>query len=99
MDTVLVGLENCYGIKKLNFEFDLVVNDRSKGVYAIYAPNGFMKTSFARTFSDIADASESKDLIFPERTTVRNVLSDGQEITAEEVMVIGSSPNGVGRLS
>lgn len=88
MDTVLVGLENCYGIKKLNFEFDLVVNDRSKGVYAIYAPNGFMKTSFARTFSDIADASESKDLIFPERTTVRNVLSDGQEITAEEVMVI-----------
>jgi ABC-type multidrug transport system ATPase subunit len=44
MDRVIVDLENCYGIKKLAQEFDFR-NDR---VYAIYAPNGAMKSSLAQ---------------------------------------------------
>lgn len=71
MNQLSINFENCYGIKKLECTFDLAINKNSNGVYAIYAPNGFMKTSFSRTFSDIADGTESKDLIFPERQTIR----------------------------
>tara|TARA_R110001583_G_scaffold78817_1_gene213432 strand:- start:1701 stop:2447 length:747 start_codon:yes stop_codon:yes gene_type:complete len=88
MDKLNIALENCYGIGKLNFEFDLAVNQRSKGVYSIYAPNGFMKSSLARTFDDIAKKTESKDVIFPERVTKREVLSDGNPIDSGDVFVI-----------
>ena len=46
MDKVTVDLKNCYGIKALKTEFDF----SGKRAYAIYAPNGVMKTSFARRF-------------------------------------------------
>lgn len=46
MDRVKVDLENCYGIKKLQHNFDF----KKEKVYAIYAPNGVMKTSFAQAF-------------------------------------------------
>ena len=44
-----LDLENCYGIRKLKAEFDFA---KSKA-YAIYAPNGAMKSSLAKTFQDI----------------------------------------------
>lgn len=88
MNKLEVKLENCYGIPKLEFDFDLEVQGHSKGVYSIYAPNGFMKSSFARTFEDIQMESESKDVIFEERDTVRDVLIDGNPIQSENVFVI-----------
>ena len=45
---IRIDLENCYGIKALQSSFDF--SDAS--AYAIYAPNGAMKTSFAQTFRD-----------------------------------------------
>lgn len=45
-----VDLKNCYGISELNHCFDFT---NSSG-YAIYAPNGFMKTSMSKTFDDYA---------------------------------------------
>ena len=57
MNKLKVDLENCYGIKKLRTEFDF----RGQKVYAIYAPNGAMETSLARTFKNVADNIESKD--------------------------------------
>jgi len=56
MKKLNIDLENCYGIKKLKTQFDF-----SQGkAYAIYAPNGAMKTSLAQTFKDIADLSYQK---------------------------------------
>jgi hypothetical protein len=46
MTKIKVDLQNCYGIKKLNEEFDF----SNGNTIAIYAPNGVMKTSFANTF-------------------------------------------------
>jgi hypothetical protein len=44
MQELTIDLENCYGIKKRDHKFN-----SSKGpVYAIYAPNGMMKSSFAQ---------------------------------------------------
>ena len=64
MNRVNVDLQNCYGIKKLRHKFDF----SQRTAYAIYAPNGSMKSSLAQTFKDIADGNPSTDRIFPSRT-------------------------------
>lgn len=85
MEELRINLENCYGIKKLEAKFSF---SRSNAV-AIYAPNGSMKSSFAQTFQDIADAEESRDRIFPDRKTIRSVTDEaGDELLAESVVVI-----------
>src|SRR5271168_1656467 len=80
-----LDLENCYGIKKLIAKFDF---SKSKA-YAIYAPNGAMKSSLAKTFQDIADKTPSKDRIFPGRASKR-VITDatGADLPSESVFVV-----------
>ena len=46
MSELKVLLENCYGIKNLNHTFDF----SKKSNCIIYASNGMMKSSFAKTF-------------------------------------------------
>lgn len=85
MNKLILKLQNCYGIKKLVAEFDFT----NRNTYAIYAPNGVMKTSFAKTFKDLSNNVESKDLVFTERVTLREVHDE--TITAlnpEEVFMI-----------
>ena len=85
MKKLRVDLEHCYGIKNLDREFDF--SERS--TYAIYAPNGAMKSSFAQTFRDIADSKPSKDRIFTSRTSKRNVTDEnGKDLTPGHVLVI-----------
>ncbi len=72
MNKLSVELENCYGIKKLQIQFDF----SQERTYAIYAPNGSMKTSLAQTFQDIADGLLSKDRIFPARVSVRTITDE-----------------------
>ncbi|MBI0539083.1 phage infection protein [Roseomonas sp. KE2513] len=80
-----VKLENCYGIKKLEAVFDFDKNN----AYAIYAPNGAMKSSMARTFQDIADGKESRDRIFVNRVSKRVVhTGSGKDLEANRVLVI-----------
>ena len=85
MKKLNVELENCYGIKKLKAEFDFSTGS----VYAIYAPNGVMKSSLALTFKDIADGTESKDRIFPARPCIRKITDEkGVELPKKSVFVI-----------
>jgi len=80
-----VDLENCYGIKKLQTQFDFSQNH----CYVIYAPNGSMKTSLAQTFKDLADATQSKDRIFPTRICTRKITDEnGFDLPKESVLVI-----------
>ncbi len=80
-----VDLKNCYGISELVHEFDF---SNTSG-YAIYAPNGFMKTSFSKTFDDLAKGRETKDLIFPDRAPARVIKDDaGNDIAADSVFVV-----------
>lgn len=72
MNTLNLDLENCYGIKKLKHSFDFT----SKSTYAIYAPNGIMKTSFAKTFLDLSTGQESHDSIFKDRKTKRAITDE-----------------------
>lgn len=80
-----VDLKNCYGISELVHEFDF----GNTGGFAVYAPNGFMKTSFSKTFDDLAKGRETKDLIFPDREPRRTIKDgDGNDIAPDSVFVV-----------
>lgn len=53
--------ENCYGIKQFNMP-NINFNACNKAI--IYAPNGVMKTSFAKVFEDISKGIATTDRIF-----------------------------------
>lgn len=84
MNELKIHFENCYGIKKLQHTFDFT---KSK-VQIIYAPNGAMKSSFAKTFEDISLDKVSEDRIFSERVNHRSALVDNRDILKEEIFVI-----------
>ena len=85
MNRIVVELENCYGIKKLSYTFDF----SNLNAYAIYAPNGSMKSSFAETFKDIVEKRKSKDRMFPHRNTIRTIANEnGTDLLPETVLVL-----------
>lgn len=84
MNKLQVNLEHCYGIKKLQKDFLF-----SSRTFAIYAPNGSMKTSLAKTFIDLMNDSKTTDLVYPERTTLREILDENNlDVPKEKVFVI-----------
>lgn len=87
MDKIICDLTNCYGIQKLQCEFDF----SNTNAISIYARNGLMKTSFSKTFRKIQDnkASEIKDEIF-DIPGVADISVDGSDILPENVFVIKS---------
>jgi hypothetical protein len=85
MQKVTVNLKNCYGIGEVSCAFDF----NRAPVHAVYAPNGFMKTSFARTLSDLSRNEDSRDQMFPTRVSVREVTDEsGASLSAEHVLVV-----------
>jgi hypothetical protein len=85
MKTLHLDLRNCYGIKNLEADFDFAEHK----AYAIYAPNGAMKSSLAHTFKDLADGLPSRDVIFPTRVSSRTIADEtGVEIPKEQVLVV-----------
>lgn len=91
MDVLGIKLENCYGIQKLEAILTFKGSPKTPlgSTFSIYAPNGFMKTSLARTFLDFQEGRDSQDLIFPARPTSRSITSDpGTAITPESLFVI-----------
>jgi len=86
MKKLLVELEHCYGIKKLRAEFDFESNG---DVFAIYAPNGVMKTSFANTFRDISQGVDPSDRIWKKNVTKCIITSEnGNALEEKSVFVI-----------
>jgi len=87
MDRVTVDLQNCYGIKALRYDFDF----SQKPAFAIYAPNGVMKSSLAETFFDASVGRDSEDRIFPTRPVSRSITDEvGAAIDGERVLVVRS---------
>ena len=87
MNKLNMELINCFGIDSLNYEFDF-----EKGnVFSIYARNGLMKTSFAKTFQLIQQGKKESisDAIFDEQGSAI-VQVDGQELNKEQVFVVKS---------
>jgi|TARA_R110000782_G_scaffold82779_14_gene162652 energy-coupling factor transporter ATP-binding protein EcfA2 len=85
MQSLKIELEHCYGIRKLEHTFDF---KKCKAV-ALYAPNGAMKSSLAKTFQDIADKKKTSDRMFPERVNKRVIVDDnGAELEPESILVV-----------
>jgi hypothetical protein len=85
MKELRVALKNCHGIRMLESMLDF---SRGRAV-AIYAPNGTMKTSFARTFREFAAGEASGDRVFPDRQTERSITDEaGDRINPSDVVVI-----------
>lgn len=55
MNQLTVDIQNCYGIKKLVHKFDF----SKMRAYALYAPNGAMKSSLAQVFQDVVTGEAS----------------------------------------
>lgn len=85
METLNIDLEHCYGIKSLKAQFDF----SSSRSYAIYAPNGSMKSCLAQTFKDMADGVASQDRIFPARASRRRITDqNGVDLPKEQIFVV-----------
>lgn len=85
MKNLKIEFENCYGIKKLKYDFDF----KDRRTFLIYSPNGVMKTSFAKSFLDITKGSDSKDLVYPDAQTKRIAVDEtNSEIEGQNVFVI-----------
>lgn len=85
MNKLNIELEHCYGIKKLKYSFDF----STKSTYAIYSPNGIMKTSFAKTCLDFSNGEESKDSIFKTRKTKRSITDEtARELDSTQIFVV-----------
>jgi len=87
-----LSLRNCHGIRAMDatLPFERLKKNslEPRQAVAIYAPNGTMKSSFARTFLDYSRGQDSSDHVFPERETRRGILDEtGNEPNAANVAV------------
>lgn len=85
MKTLNVALKNCHGIRELDAAFSFETGN----AVAVYAPNGTMKTSFARTLKDFADGRDTTDRMFPNRDTERNITDEnGGNLDPSDIVVV-----------
>lgn len=91
MDQLKVRLKNCYGIQALDYDFDFSSPARKpkNRAYAIYAPNGLMKTSFSKTFEALSKGDEPREERYGRAATFI-VEADGVAITADKIYVLKS---------
>lgn len=87
MKKLKIDFTNCHGIHHLDAELSF----KDARATAIYAPNGMMKTSFARAFSDLSCGEPSADHVFPDRGSSRSITDqDDVPLSPEQVVVIVS---------
>ncbi|HZW24116.1 MAG TPA: hypothetical protein VFF26_01415 [Gallionella sp.] len=90
MNKLKVNLQNCYGIQSLDEEFDFSPSSTFKSnAYAIYAPNGLMKTSFTRTFEALSKGDNPKEERYNLPSSCE-VKADGNAIPKESIYVLKS---------
>ena len=85
MKALNVRLENCYGIKSLDYDFSF----ETSNTFSIYAPNWIMKTSFAKTFHQLQKWEEPCDEMFKSRVTKCVIIDETKKpIDKDSIFVI-----------
>lgn len=84
---IKIDWKNCYGIKELNQEFQF---SSGKQIHLIYAPNGSMKTSFAKTMQYLSGQSKEKpcDKLHDKDKSSFILKADGLDIPKENIFVV-----------
>ncbi|PXW89659.1 hypothetical protein C8R34_10459 [Nitrosomonas sp. Nm84] len=91
MNKLKVSLNNCYGIQSLDRDFDFGSNPNKPKikVYASYALNRLMKTSFSRTFEALAKGDAQKEERY-NRSSRYVVESDGNTVQPNATLSLDS---------
>lgn len=89
MDKLKVELSNCYGIASFDETLDFRNSRRRAKAYAIYAPNGLMKTSFSKTFDALSKGEQPKEERFNRQPSFI-VESDDSAINKDQIYVLKS---------
>lgn len=87
MNKLSIDFKNCFGIESLQHEFDF----SQENVFSIYARNGLMKTSFAKTFQllQLGKNDEIRDKIF-DYDGKAYVRVDDHSIDGDQIFVVKS---------
>jgi len=87
MNKLSIKLDHCFGIKHMEHEF----NFEQGNVITVYARNGLMKTSFAKTMKKMQNGktNEIRDEIFSVGGSA-SVIADGKNIDPNRIFVINS---------
>lgn len=83
METLSIKLNNCYGIDSLDHDFDF----KKSHANLIYAPNGVMKTSLAKTFLKISKGESPEEKIY-NRASTFDIKIDGNDIDPAQILVV-----------
>lgn len=84
MQKLKLDLQNCYGIKQMNETIDYSNNN----VAIIYAPNGTMKSSLAKTFEAIRDDRQVEEKIYGLKNLYSISDEDNVALSKEKIIVI-----------
>lgn len=84
-----ISLNNCFGIGKFNSSYDLS-NDNT---IMIYAPNGTMKTSLARTILCLENNHNAADFIDETKESSYSFMLDGKKLESTQVYVYKTEDN------
>jgi hypothetical protein len=78
---------NCYGIKCLNHEFDF---SEGNHIHLVYAPNGTMKTSFAKTMKYLSGQDKTKphDQLHENEIAKYSIIIDKEQVQKDNLFVI-----------
>lgn len=92
MNTFKIKLENCFGISKLDCTFSFCCDGKSVGGgnAVVYAANGVMKTSFAKTLKLYSEGKFDliRDEIYRDRKSSISITDEnGKNISPEEIWV------------
>jgi hypothetical protein len=94
MNILEIQLQNCFGIGKLDHKFEF--GQLTTNSFLIYAPNGTMKTSFAKTL-DLIAKNDTKSLpcdkIYDNRATSHTISVDGNPIDIASILVVNAEDN------
>lgn len=84
MDELKLQLKNCYGIQEMETQLDFSNNN----VAIIYAPNGTMKSSLAKTFASLRDHVPVEEKVFGFKSECSITDEQGLDISEKEIIVI-----------
>lgn len=87
IESIKINWKNCFGIKQLEHEFKFEIG---KPVHLLYAPNGTMKTSFAKTMKFLSGQSKEEpcDKLHPNEDRKYDVLNGSTVITKDSLFVV-----------
>ena len=87
IENIKINWKNCFGIKQLEHEFNFQEN---KTIQLLYAPNGTMKTSFAKTMKYLSGQSKDKpcDQLHQNEESNYDVLVDANVVNKDSLFVV-----------